>query len=153
MSDLQILPGINIQWPWSQMLLSGSKTIETRSYPLPRKYQGKPLALIETPGPSGRRQAGITEARIIAIVIFGESFRYQTEKAWAADDRHLVKSDDPIFGFDLSKPKWGWPVSKIFPLKAPVAAPLKKGIVFSNNCRIPRHIAETNDCDVIHLPN
>jgi hypothetical protein len=136
--DFQLLPGINIQWPWSQLLLSGKKIVETRSYALPKKYEGQALALIETPGPFGLKQAGITEARIIGIITFSESFRYLTKKAWAADqNRHLVKMDDPSFAYDSSKPKWGWVVSTVVPFEKPVAAPVKKGIVFSSNCRVP----------------
>jgi hypothetical protein len=137
-SDIQILPGINIQWPWSQMLLSGQKTVETRSYALPARHKGRPLALIETPGPLGLKMAGISKAQIIAIIVFKESFRYTTKKAWAADhERHLVAIDDPIFGYDSSKPKWGWIVANIHPLTRPAPAPDKKGIVFTNNCLVP----------------
>src|SRR4029450_4821616 len=44
------LPGINIQVPWAEAILSGQKVIETRFYPLPGKWVGQPLAVIETPG-------------------------------------------------------------------------------------------------------
>ncbi len=120
------------------MLLLGQKTVETRSYALPARHKGCPLALIETPGPLGHKVAGISKARIIGIIVFKESFQYKTKKSWVADhERHLVDIDDPTFGYDSSKPKWGWVVSKILPLTRPAPAPEKKGIVFTNNCIIP----------------
>ena len=51
------------------MLLSGEKTVETRGYPLPEKYVGCELAIIETPGPRGRREAGIEKARIVGTIV------------------------------------------------------------------------------------
>lgn len=44
------LCGINIQFPISQLIVDGSKTIETRTYPIPDHYIGKEMILIETPG-------------------------------------------------------------------------------------------------------
>ena len=44
------LSGLNIQQPWSSLLIDGYKSVETRSYPLPQKYEGVELALISTPG-------------------------------------------------------------------------------------------------------
>jgi hypothetical protein len=48
------MTGINIQAPWSQLLINGQKCVETRSYPLPKNYEGVPLALVETPGKYGQ---------------------------------------------------------------------------------------------------
>ena len=41
-----VLNGINIQFPISQLILSGDKTVETRTYPIPERYLGVDLALI-----------------------------------------------------------------------------------------------------------
>ena len=67
------MTGINIQTPWSELLINGDKSVETRSYPLPEKYMGEELALIETPGRYGR-----FKARIIGTITFSHSFKLLT---------------------------------------------------------------------------
>ena len=57
------MTGINIQAPWSQLLINSDKCVETRSYALPDKYIGEELLLIETPGKNGK-----FKARIIGIL-------------------------------------------------------------------------------------
>ena len=52
-----VLPAINIQFPISELILSGKKTIETRTYALPEKYIERDLYLIETPGSNGAFKA------------------------------------------------------------------------------------------------
>lgn len=134
----QILPGINIQWPWSSLLVSGEKTVETRSYPLPTKYIGKQLAIIETPGPHGKRDAGIDSARIIGVIVFSGSKKYSSKATWKKDhSKHLVAEDDPLFAFDSKKEKWGWVVESVRKLDHPLPAPEKRGIVFATCCHIP----------------
>lgn len=131
------IPGVNIQWPWSALIANGVKTVETRSYPLPEHYRGKPLALIETPGPRGRRDAGITTARIIGIVTFSSSFQYLSQAAWEADRvRHAVANDDPQFAYSSKKPKWGWVVSSYQHFQVPQDAPARRGIVFARTCLV-----------------
>ena len=47
------LPGLNIQWPFSQLILSGVKTVEVRSYALGCRNIARPgveMWLVETPG-------------------------------------------------------------------------------------------------------
>ena len=132
------IPGVNIQWPWSQLLLSGVKTVETRGYPLPAKYIGQELALIETPGPRGKKEAGIERARIIGTIVFSGSIEYRSGGAWSKDrDRHQVQQDDPVFAFRAGTPKWGWVVEQVTKLIEPSAAPARRGIVFAARCAIP----------------
>jgi hypothetical protein len=102
-----ILPGINIQAPWAEVILSGQKVIETRFYPIPAKWVGQPLAVIETPG-----KARGFKSRIAGFVLFEHSWCYANKAAFAQDRaRHLVDPDDPLFGWRQdSKPKWAWPV-------------------------------------------
>jgi hypothetical protein len=137
MTQKKSLPGINIQWPWSRLIGTGAKTVETRSYPIPLHYLGVPLALIETPGPKGAKHAGIVSARIIGIVIFGDCFLYRNVDHWSKDiDRHLVPPGDPLFSFQEHKPKWGWVITSFKPLSQPLPAPSKRGIVFAKNCEL-----------------
>ena len=47
------LPGLNINWPFSQLILAGVKTVEVRSYALGYKNIARPgveMWLVETPG-------------------------------------------------------------------------------------------------------
>lgn len=135
---MRTLPGINIQWPWSDLLLSGQKVIETRSYPLPEKYRGQPLAVIETPGPRGKKEADIARARIIGVITFSESKRYKTKSEWRRDfAKHRVAESDLQFSFKADKEKWGWIVASFERFSKPVPAPAKKGIVFATACQIP----------------
>ena len=137
MSKERIIPGINIQWPWSQLLLSGEKTIETRSYPIPDKYIGQDLAVIETPGRDGKKKAGITTAQVIGIINFGQSKQYLSKASWLKDaSHHCVKPDDPMFAYKEDTLKFGWPVLKFTKFKTPKPAPKKRGIVFASACQV-----------------
>lgn len=134
---MRIIPGINIQWPWSQMLLSGAKTIETRTYKIPQKYIGVELALIETPGALGKKKAGILKARIIGTITFGCCVQYETKHAWIADvSKHLVNLDDAKFGFDDRKEKWGWCVVDFKKFTKIIPVPKKRGIIFAKECEV-----------------
>ena len=131
----KVLPGINIQWPWSELILSGEKSIETRKYRIPEKYIQVPMALIETPGPKGKKEAGIKKARIIGIVTFGDSFKYNSKSQWKSDYRlHRVPTNDPQYKFSNSTAKWGWPILKVTKLRKPKSAPKKRGIIFASRC-------------------
>lgn len=123
--------GINIQAPWSQLLVNADKCVETRSYPLPEKYIGEELALIETPGKNGK-----FKARIIGTITFSHSFKYNSIQEWKNDyNRHRV-SEDSEFGWNEEKDKYGWVVSEIFKLEQYYPAPKNKGIIFTHDCEM-----------------
>jgi hypothetical protein len=115
--------GLNVQWPWSDLIVTGLKTVETRGYPLPSMLAGVPLALVETRnGP----------ARVVAIVRFSHSVRYATRREWLADRRrHLVPPGDPLYGWTPGKPLYGWIVERVAPLRAPCPTD-SRGIVYRN---------------------
>jgi hypothetical protein len=137
MSRYKIIDGINIQWPWSELLASGKKIIETRSYALPERLRGVELAIIETPGKNGKRDAGIKSARIIGTIIFEKCYRYRSRGHWLKDRRkHCVPPDNSLFGFNYEKEKWGWVVKKVEKLDMPVPPPAKRGIIFAKNCKL-----------------
>lgn len=117
--------GINIQFPISQLIISGQKKIETRTYPIPSAYVGQEMAIIETPGASGN-----FKARIIGTIVFGDSFQYKSKSEFYKDSaKHKVTPDSPWKWAD--KPKYGWPILKIIKLKEPKVAPQKKGIRYT----------------------
>lgn len=116
--------GINIQYPISQLIIDGKKTLETRTYPIPEEYLNKDMVLIETPGKEGK-----FKARIIAIIKFTDCFQYKTKKEFYSDcHRHCVTADS-IWAWKEGN-KWGWELEiiKIFPA---IPAPLKKGIRYT----------------------
>lgn len=123
------MTGLNIQCPWSSLLINGQKTVETRSYQLPKKYEGVELALIETPGKSGK-----FKSRIIGTITFSHCFEYPDQQAWKDDyNRHKVEEFDKDYKWN-DKPKYGWVVSKIVKFDEPVEPPKKRGIIFTKNC-------------------
>ncbi len=139
MSKYKSLTGINIQWPWSEFLLNGTKLIETRGYPLYSHLQNVEIAVIQTPGKNGKRLAGVKSAKIVGTIIFESSFKYKNKKHWLSDKkRHLVEPEDTLFGFDPKKEKWGWVVKSYTRLDTPVAAPVKRGIILAKNCKVPK---------------
>lgn len=126
------MTGINIQSPWAELLVNGLKTVETRSYHLPEKYIGEPLALIETPGKSGK-----FKSRIIGVITFSHSFQYPDKESWIEDYcRHKVEDGNILYGWNDKKSKYGWVVSDVVKLESPIQPPQKRGIVFTKNCKI-----------------
>ena len=126
------MTGINIQYPWSDYLINGLKSVETRTYPLPKKHEGVELALIETPGKLGKFRS-----RIIGTITFSHSFKYPDKNAWIDDyNRHKVDISNTDYGWKDNKSKYGWVVSKIKKFNTPIDAPLRRGIIFTRNCNI-----------------
>ena len=128
------MTGLNIQTPWSELLINEVKSVETRSYPLPEKYVGEEIALIETPGRYGR-----FKARIIGTITFSHSFKYPDQRAWQDDyNRHCVAVDDPIYNWKEDKPKYGWVVSKVTKFDKPLDIRKRRGIIFTSGIKLKR---------------
>lgn len=126
------MTGLNIQSPWSHLLIDGEKCVETRSYSLPKKYEGEELALIETSGRYGK-----FDARIIGTITFSHSFKYPDKESWLEDyHRHLVNRDHNSFGWIENKNKYGWVVSNVIKFNEHQPAPKNKGIIFTLNCNL-----------------
>lgn len=120
--------GINIQYPISQLILSGEKTIETRTYPIPRHHLGVPLLLIETPGKTGK-----FKSRAIAIITFGRCFKYLSKTSFYAQmHMHKVDRNSP-WAWVEGKAKWGWEISRIVKLKKPAKIEKRLGIKFTKD--------------------
>src|SRR5437660_375608 len=127
---MKLYTGINIQFPISEMILCGKKTIETRTYPIPLLLVGKELAFIETPG-----QEGSFKARIVGTIVFGTSFPYKSKRSFYDDyDRHLVDRHSS-WKWTPEKKKFGWPILKVIVFREQLPAPLKKGIKFTKNIK------------------
>jgi hypothetical protein len=122
-------PGINMQAPWCELLLSGEKTIETRSYPLPDRLKHQWIWLIETPGPKGK-----FKARVRGRIKFYDSFEYRKKSDWIADfPRHRVRSHDPLYAYQQGKRKFGWLVEDVEPCQTFFNPPKKRGIVYTKS--------------------
>ena len=128
---VKVYPGVNIQWPISELIVSGEKVIETRTYPLPEKFIGQEIALIETPGKNGK-----FKARITAIIKFEESFEYKTKAEFYRDAKKHCVTPNSDWKWDPQKGKWGWPVTVVKKLKKPCAPPRSRGIIFAKNCKV-----------------
>lgn len=120
--------GINIQYPISQLIVSGEKTIETRTYPIPPKFIGKNLALVETPGKS----SGF-KSRIIAIIKFGPSFKYSSKKEFYLDSARHCVTPTSTWAWKQETPKWGWPILECHPLKKTSIINCRLGIKYTND--------------------
>lgn len=120
--------GINIQWPISRLILSGQKTVETRTYPIPAKFLNKEMILIETPGKLGR-----FKSRMCAIIKFTDCFEYDSRESFYEDSsRHRVDPNSP-WAYDEAKGKWGWEV-EVCRLISPHGAINKRiGIKYTTN--------------------
>jgi len=124
--QLLVLPGINIQAPWAQLLLEGKKKIETRTYRLPDKFRGSDLWLIETPGRSGSFRA-----RVIGVIRFSDCKRYQSSEEFYQDSAlHLIDRTTGTYGWRDETPKFGWLVEHV-EAKNEFAPPSPRGIVYS----------------------
>ena len=92
------------------------------------------MAVIETPGKLKKGQ----RAKIVGIVVFSSDILYKTKFQWKKDrEKHLVKDEDPLFGFQDEKPKYGWIVEKVVKLLPLENLPKTRGIVFANGCEVP----------------
>lgn len=126
MKKKKLFTGINIQFPISELILNGEKTIETRTYPLPKKFEGIPLLIVETPG-----RIGNFKARIRGIVTFSGSFKYKNKSEFYADSKkHCVTDESPWKWLD--KPKWGWLIANVKKFSKPIKCSQKRGIVYTN---------------------
>ena len=126
MSSKKSYTGINIQFPISRLILDGNKTIETRTYPIPRHYIGQEMVVIETPGKEGK-----FKARMVGIIVFGESFQYTNEKSFYKDQLKHCVAPDSIWKWNENNEKWGWPIQSVRRFKAPLQLQKRSGIKFS----------------------
>ena len=121
--------GLNVRSPWSTLLIKGQKTVETRSYTLPKRLEGVELALIETPGKSAK-----FKSRIIGTITFSSCVQYSSKEQWESDEsRHKVNINDKTYGWK-DKPKFGWIVQSVKKFENPVDPPAKRGIIYAKNC-------------------
>jgi hypothetical protein len=126
--EKQTYVGINVQYPISDLIIRGLKTVETRNYPLPNKFRDIEMILVETPGADGK-----FKARMRGIVIFSECFQYQSEEAFNRDiDRHCV-SPDSSWAWKPDQKKWGWLVRVKQVFERPLPSLTRRGILYTHD--------------------
>jgi len=95
--------GININdkaAPWTDMILSGDKTIETRNTNSLKPYIGKRVGIVRT---------GKGPAMLVGYVTIGNPVVYQTAEEFAADyEQHRVPSE--LTGYEFHGQKFGYPM-------------------------------------------
>ena len=83
--------GININdksQPFTQQIIAGDKTVETRSTPTLRPYVGKRVGIIRT---------GVGRAHVVAYADITHEIQYSTAEHFKNDaDRHLVTPGSPF---------------------------------------------------------
>jgi DNA repair photolyase len=126
-----VYDGINVQFPISNLIMRGEKTVETRTYAIPKGYVGKRMILIETPGRSGK-----FKARMIGFVTFGDSFEYPTEDAFYADSKRHCVTPESEWRWQAGVRKFGWPVLHVELWDSPVPLKKRSGIKFSKGIEI-----------------
>jgi len=129
--QLRTYSGVNIQWPWSQLILAQKKTIETRTYPLPVKYIGKELVIIETPG-----KERLFSTRMIGLIIFGNSFEYESELVFYSHTKKHCVTKDSLWAWNIAKPKWGWPILEVRKFSKQIPLQKRTGIKFSSDIKL-----------------
>lgn len=112
--------GLNINdstGQWSDMLLNGVKTIETRNQNNLKAHVGKPIGVIRT---------GVGKAHVVGFIILGEPIEYKTRLAFRKDAKqHRVKEGSQ---FDWNGQKFGYPVTVVKKLDKPIPV-TTRGIV------------------------
>lgn len=122
--------GLELQKPFSTLLLSGAKTVETRSYPLPAALIGQRISILETQEGAAcisaladEVMAGDSAVRLIGTVTFSSCFAYASVAEFAADEaRHLVPRDSPYM-WSKDRIVFAWVVGSADLYEQPAATP------------------------------
>lgn len=122
--------GLNIQYPISTLILSGEKTIETRTYPIPERLINVELAIIETPG-----KKGAFKSRIVGTIIFSSCFKYNSKNDFYKDYKNHFVSEDSVWAWK-NKSKWGWVIKEVKKFKKPKSLSKRIGIIYTKDIEI-----------------
>jgi hypothetical protein len=111
--------GLELQSPWADALLDGTKTIETRAYDLPPGLIGKRIAILETPqGKPGKSamenqlEFATSNATVVGWCRFSRVVHYTNRDDFVRDEQaHLVTADSG-YGWNQGTTKhiYGWVV-------------------------------------------
>ena len=128
-------PGLNIQWPFSQLILLGVKTEEIRSYALDYRHiadANREYWIVETKGPTNKAMKNAivgdidiaprpNAAHIVGTVIFSQSHQYKDQNTFhQARDKHCIAQGLKKYDWGGTSDCFGWQVSKVKALKTPM---------------------------------
>lgn len=133
------LRGLNIQWPFSQLILAGIKTAEVRGYTLghrnPNVLPGEEVWLIETKGTSEAPGNAVGDracfgerpqkARIVGTVTFSHAERYADVTAFRADVSNHCICEGGDKDWDGSGERYAWRIASVSALQEPLVDPVK----------------------------
>ena len=174
------LRGLNIQWPFSQLILAGIKTAEVRGYTLghrnPNVLPGEEVWLIETKGTSEAPGNAVGDracfgerpqkARIVGTVTFSHAERYADVTAFRADVSNHCICEGGDKDWDGSGERYAWRIASVSALQEPhvdpvktqtgIPAPATFEVVFSARDRRPRQVdaevaEESGECSLHRL--
>ena len=136
------LPGLRINWPSSQLILEGVKTVKARPSALGYRNLAQPeveMWLVETPSQTkaisnawvlagGAAVAPRPDkAQIVGTVTFSRSHEYGSLRAFRADRKHHRISDGGHYDWDGRGRRHAWPVAVVRRLVRPVPQPSEIG--------------------------
>ncbi|KAI8621883.1 hypothetical protein BC830DRAFT_44259 [Chytriomyces sp. MP71] len=141
----EMLVALEVQAPWSRLLLAGTKTVETRRYPLPSHLVGQRLWMLETPaGAIGvsalASHVALSDAplgpRITGSFVVTACVQYGSYADWTADrHRHCVQPDvDAVL--QLTDPSRDWNSTPLFGWV--VANPATEELILPNDVILSR---------------
>jgi len=89
--------------PWTDWILDGKKTIETRNKPTLNSYVGQKVGLIKT----GKKK----QATLIGYATIEEPIKYNSPEEFNKDyDKHRVSADSKFYHDGL---KYGYPLTNV----------------------------------------
>ena len=131
-----VLRGLNTQYPFSQLILTGDKTIEARRYALGHRNivePGEEQFIIETPG-KGVSAALVGEAavgprprvaQVVGTAIFSKSSQYTSARSWSQDrPKHRI-AQGSTHDWSGEGEMHAWHVAEVKRFREPVPAGAK----------------------------
>ena len=132
MAVLLVLRGLNIQYPFSQLILAKLKDTEVRDYALGHRNIANPdeeMFLIETP-PKNQASAAVghldqgpppRQAQVVGTVSFSKSEQYKKKAAWNLDRlRHRIKRGSALDWQQSQGDKYAWRIGQVRCFQEPV---------------------------------
>lgn len=114
--------GLEIQSPWTSLILDGKKTIETRLYNLPDGLLGKRILILESKAGEARVSGlsntidgkEISESvKVVGWAVFNKVVIYRYRSKFEADEKkHLVIKNSDYAWKEDTEVVYGWVVSK-----------------------------------------
>ncbi|RHY34867.1 hypothetical protein DYB32_001834 [Aphanomyces invadans] len=111
---------LECQAPYTDWILRGRKTIETRRYPFPSHLLHKPIWLLESPSgvvgssslPSVVDLSATPRVRVVGRIVVSASYEYTSRAQWDADaENHCVPPDSGYAWTEGTGQYFGWTVA------------------------------------------